>query len=85
MWLGVVGQKGHFCDGLPSGYDISHEIRNAERPGALAPNNIHYLKKSVNIALIKPPLIQICETVNKMSFTWSRHISYEPTFIKHAL
>lgn len=48
LWLGVVGHKGHFFDGLPIGYDLSHELRNAERPGAMAPNNIHYLEKSVS-------------------------------------
>ncbi|KAI8121686.1 Otoferlin [Lucilia cuprina] len=46
LWLGVVNHKGHFFDGLPIGYDLSHELRNAERPGAMAPNNIHYLEKS---------------------------------------
>ncbi|XP_037936219.1 otoferlin-like [Teleopsis dalmanni] len=45
LWLGVVTHKGHFFDGLPIGYDLSHELRNAERPGAMAPNNIHYLEK----------------------------------------
>ncbi|XP_039959454.1 otoferlin-like [Bactrocera tryoni] len=46
LWLGVVSHKGHFFEGLPIGYDLSHELRNAERPGAMAPNNIHYLEKS---------------------------------------
>ena len=49
LWLGVVSHKGHFFDGLPIGYDLSHELRNAERPGAMAPNNIHYLEKYVII------------------------------------
>uniref|UniRef100_A0A1I8P4F1 C2 domain-containing protein n=1 Tax=Stomoxys calcitrans TaxID=35570 RepID=A0A1I8P4F1_STOCA len=46
MWLGTVGHKQHFFEGLSIGYDLSHELRNAERPGAMAPNNIHYLEKS---------------------------------------
>ncbi|KAL9883742.1 otoferlin-like isoform 3-T8 [Glossina fuscipes fuscipes] len=46
FWMGVVDHKGHFFEGLPIGYDLSHELRNAERPGAMAPNNIHYLEKS---------------------------------------
>lgn len=48
LWLGVVGHKGHFCDKLPAGYDISNEIRNAKRLGALAPRTLHYLNKTVN-------------------------------------
>lgn len=52
LWLGIVSHKGHFFEGLPIGYDLSHELRNAERPGAMAPNNIHYLEKSVRYKLL---------------------------------
>lgn len=47
LWLGVI-QNRQFCySALPKGFDLSPEIRNAERPGALAPSNIHYLEKHV--------------------------------------
>ncbi|XP_055370842.1 otoferlin-like [Condylostylus longicornis] len=45
LWLGVVKDKGNFFNGLPIGYDLSQELRNADRPRALAPSNIHYLEK----------------------------------------
>lgn len=48
LWLGVVKHKKFFFSGLPRGFDLSQELRNAERPRALAPNNIHYLEKYVN-------------------------------------
>lgn len=48
LWLGII-QSRQFCySGLPKGFDLSPEIRNAERPGALAPSNIHYLEKHVS-------------------------------------
>lgn len=49
LWLGTIKNK-HYCfTGLPKGFDLSPEIRNAERVGALAPSNIHYLEKHVSI------------------------------------
>lgn len=52
LWLGII-QNRQFCySGLPKGFDLSPEIRNAERPGALAPSNIHYLEKHVNFTRI---------------------------------
>ncbi|XP_063235260.1 otoferlin-like isoform X2 [Bacillus rossius redtenbacheri] len=45
MWLGLVKHKKHFVDGLPEGYELSPEIRNAERPRALPPSVIHYVEK----------------------------------------
>lgn len=48
LWLGII-QNRQFCySGLPKGFDLSPEIRNAERPGALAPSNIHYVEKHVS-------------------------------------
>lgn len=47
LWLGIVKHKKNFFEGLPKGYDMSQELRNAERGGALAPANIHYLEKHV--------------------------------------
>lgn len=48
-WLGVVKHKKFFYSGLPRGFELSQDLRNAERPRALAPTNIHYLEKHVNI------------------------------------
>lgn len=48
IWLGVIKHKQYFFAGLPKGFDMSQELRNAERVGALAPINIHYLEKHVN-------------------------------------
>lgn len=47
LWLGVLQNKQFSYSGLPKGFDLSQEIRNAERPGALAPSNIHYIEKHV--------------------------------------
>lgn len=47
FWLGIVKSRQFCYSGLPKGFDLSTEIRNAERPGALAPSNIHYLEKHV--------------------------------------
>ncbi|XP_055296702.1 otoferlin isoform X2 [Sitodiplosis mosellana] len=45
LWLGIIQNRQFSYSGLPKGFDLSPEIRNAERPGALAPSNIHYLEK----------------------------------------
>lgn len=47
IWLGILKHKQYFFSGLPKGFDMSQELRNAERVGALAPSNIHYLEKHV--------------------------------------
>lgn len=47
LWLGVVAHKQHFFAGLTKGFDLSPELRNAERAGALAPTNVHYVEKHV--------------------------------------
>lgn len=47
MWLGIVKHKKFFFSGLPRGFELSQDLRNAERPRALAPTNIHYLEKHV--------------------------------------
>jgi hypothetical protein len=46
-WLGIVKHKKFFFSGLPRGFELSQDLRNAERPRALAPTNIHYLEKHV--------------------------------------
>jgi len=48
VWLGAVKHKKFFFSGLPRGFELSQDLRNAERPRALAPTNIHYLEKHVN-------------------------------------
>ena len=48
VWLGVVKHKKYFYSGLPLGYEQTPELRNAERPKALSPSNIHYLEKHVS-------------------------------------
>lgn len=47
LWLGLVKHKKNFVDGLTKGYQISNEIKNAERPHAMPPSMIHYLEKYV--------------------------------------
>ena len=47
VWLGIVKHKKFFFSGLPRGFELSQDLRNAERPRALAPTNIHYLEKHV--------------------------------------
>lgn len=48
VWLGILKHKQYFFAGLPKGYDLSQELRNAERVRALAPSNVHYLEKHVS-------------------------------------
>lgn len=48
FWLGVLKHKQYFFAGLPKGFDMSQELRNAERIRALAPSNIHYVEKHVS-------------------------------------
>ncbi|KAG4068663.1 hypothetical protein HA402_002354 [Bradysia odoriphaga] len=45
FWLGMLKHKQYFFAGLPKGFDMSQELRNAERIRALAPSNIHYVEK----------------------------------------
>lgn len=47
FWLGLLKEKRHFFDTLPHGFELSQELRNAERPRAMAPTTIHYLEKHV--------------------------------------
>ncbi|KAK6628981.1 hypothetical protein RUM43_002798 [Polyplax serrata] len=43
MWLGLLKHKQNFISGMPKGYEMSTEIKNAERPRAPPPKVIHYL------------------------------------------
>ncbi|KAK3919848.1 Otoferlin, partial [Frankliniella fusca] len=45
MWLGTLKHKKNFVDGLTKGYELSNEIRNADRPRAMPPSVIHYTEK----------------------------------------
>lgn len=49
MWLGILKHKKYFIQGLPKGYELSHELRNVDRPRALPPTVIHYVEKHVCI------------------------------------
>ncbi|CAG2054114.1 unnamed protein product [Timema podura] len=48
MWLGLLKHKKNFVNGLPKGYEVSHELRNVERPRAMPPSTIHYVEKHFN-------------------------------------
>lgn len=49
MWLGILKHKKYFIQGLPKGYELSHELKNVDRPRALPPIIIHYVEKHVGI------------------------------------
>lgn len=49
MWLGILKHKKYFIQGLPKGYEMSHELRNIDRLRALPPTVIHYIEKHVSI------------------------------------
>lgn len=48
MWFGLVKHKKNFVNGLTKGYEVSHEMKNAERPRALPPSVVHYTSKYVS-------------------------------------
>ncbi|XP_072931489.1 otoferlin [Epargyreus clarus] len=45
VWLGLVQDKKHFVDGLPPGFDMGTEIKNAEILRYNAPSQIYYTEK----------------------------------------
>ncbi|KAI8430629.1 hypothetical protein MSG28_000832 [Choristoneura fumiferana] len=45
LWLGVLQDKKHYIDGLPQGYELSLEIRNADKLRSNAPAVIFYAEK----------------------------------------
>lgn len=47
MWLGIIKHKKFFAQGIPKGYEITHEFKNIERATAMPPSTIHYSKKHV--------------------------------------
>jgi len=59
VWLGIVKHKKFFFSGLPRGFELSQDLRNAERPRAMAPTNIHYLEKYVSFTFLEPQITLI--------------------------
>ncbi|KAJ2954509.1 hypothetical protein O0L34_g2790 [Tuta absoluta] len=45
LWLGVLQDKQHYTDGLPQGYEVSSELKNASKPRSNAPATIFYAEK----------------------------------------
>lgn len=53
MWLGMLKHKKNFVNGIPKGYELTQEIRNADRPRALPPSIIHYVEKHVSMEVFR--------------------------------
>lgn len=91
LWLGAVSNKQFSYSGLPKGFDLSPELRNAERPGALAPSNVHYLEKHVSFFSLHFSTFFFVVIINKISTNlnplmwYNRHFSFGHTFIKQDL
>ncbi|XP_076320149.1 otoferlin-like isoform X2 [Tachypleus tridentatus] len=47
LWLGLTKHKKHYMKGLPKGYNITSEIRNADKPQVSPPLVLHYSEKQV--------------------------------------
>ncbi|KOB67239.1 Otoferlin [Operophtera brumata] len=45
FWLGVVQHKAHYIDGLPPGYEVTNELKNAGLRQSNAPQTIFYAEK----------------------------------------
>ncbi|XP_053624309.1 otoferlin-like isoform X2 [Plodia interpunctella] len=45
LWLGHLQDKKHYIDGLPQGYELSYELRNADKLRSNAPSVIYYAEK----------------------------------------
>ncbi|XP_052752524.1 otoferlin-like isoform X2 [Galleria mellonella] len=45
IWLGLLQDKKHYIDGLPQGYEVSSELRNADKLRSNAPSTIFYAEK----------------------------------------
>lgn len=50
LWLGVLQDKAHYVDTLPKGYELSSELKNADRPRSNAPSTIYYAEKHVRFS-----------------------------------
>lgn len=49
LWLGVLQDKKHYIDTLPKGYELSSELRNADKLRSNAPSTIFYGEKHVRL------------------------------------
>lgn len=47
LWLGLLQDKKHYIDTLPKGYELSSELKNADKLRSNAPPNIFYGEKHV--------------------------------------
>ncbi|XP_052861524.1 otoferlin-like [Anopheles cruzii] len=45
LWLGTLKHKKFFFAGLPKGYEMLHELRQADKPNVPCPGTIHYVEK----------------------------------------
>ncbi|CAB3259049.1 unnamed protein product [Arctia plantaginis] len=45
LWLGILQDKKHYIDTLPQGYELSSELRNADKLRSNAPATIFYAEK----------------------------------------
>lgn len=49
LWLGILQDKKHYIDTLPKGYELSSELRNADKLRSNAPSTIFYGEKHVRL------------------------------------
>ncbi|XP_055599374.1 otoferlin-like [Uranotaenia lowii] len=47
LWLGVLKHKKSFFQGLPRGYDLSHELKHADKTTVPAPSDVRYVDKHI--------------------------------------
>lgn len=73
--MGTVKQKKFYYTGLPAGYEMSNELKNADRPRSITPSNIHYIDKHVSLFKDKEIFVII--------LFYNRFSNYELIYIKH--
>lgn len=81
LWLGIIQNKQFSYSGLPKGFDLSPEIRNAERRGALSPSNVHYIEKHVSLNNFCFSF-SICYYIFRIFIHCSRHSNCVHMYIK---
>lgn len=59
LWLGILQDKPHYIDGLPEGYEVSSELRNADKLRSNAPATIFYAEKHVSVTKTLQMLVKI--------------------------
>ncbi|XP_038103984.1 otoferlin isoform X1 [Culex quinquefasciatus] len=47
LWLGVLKHKKSFYAGLPRGYEMSYELKNADKSNVPAPSDVRYVDKHI--------------------------------------